>query len=113
MQGDGSARPSGNRPPCGHGGLGSRCGLDAGSTILAALDSRGLTPAVNRASAAGVPVILVDLGVEDADVVTIIRTDNVRASGLAADYAAALPSYSGKVAQIEGEIASETAQLRA
>lgn len=85
-------------------------GVDA--IVLAALDSRGLTPAVNRASAAGIPVILVDSGVEDADVVTIIQTDNVRASGLAADYAAALLSYSGKVAQIEGEIASETAQLR-
>ena len=80
--------------------------------VLAALDSRGLTPIVNRASAAGIPVILVDSGVEDANVVTLIQTDNVRASGLAADYAAALLSYKGKVAQIEGEPASETAQLR-
>ena len=43
---------------------------------------------------------------------TSVQTDNVRASGLAADYAASLLSYSGKVAQLEGEIASETAQLR-
>jgi ABC-type sugar transport system substrate-binding protein len=80
--------------------------------VLAALDSRGLAPAVNRATKAGIPVILVDSGVQGADYVTVVQTDNVRASGLAADYAAALLSYKGKVAQLEGEPGSETAQLR-
>jgi ribose transport system substrate-binding protein len=80
--------------------------------VLAALDSRGLTSAVNRATKAGIPVILADSGVQDADYVTVVQTDNVRASGLAADYAAALLSYQGKVAQLEGEPGSETAQLR-
>lgn len=83
-----------------------------GAIVLAALDSRGLAPAVDRATKAGIPVILADSGVEGADYVTVVRTDNVRASGLAADYAAALLSYEGKVAQIEGEPGSETAQLR-
>jgi ribose transport system substrate-binding protein len=79
--------------------------------ILAALDSKGLAPAVKRAKAAGIPVVLVDGGVETdpANYVSLIRTDNVRASGLAADYAAALLSYSGKVAQLEGEPGSEAA----
>jgi ribose transport system substrate-binding protein len=85
-------------------------GVDA--IILAAVDSRGLGPAVNKATDAGIPVILVDSGVEGANYVTVVQTDNVRASGLAADYAAALLSYSGKVAQLEGEPSSETAQLR-
>jgi ribose transport system substrate-binding protein len=85
-------------------------GVDA--IVLAAVDSRGLAPAVNRATQAGIPVILADSGVEGADYVTVVQTDNVKASGLAADYAAALLSYRGKVAQLEGEPASETAQLR-
>lgn len=85
-------------------------GVDA--IILAAVDSRGLAPAVNRATAAGIPVILADSGVEGADYVTVVQTDNIRASGLAADYAAALLSYQGQVAQLEGETSSETAQLR-
>ena len=80
--------------------------------VLAALDSKGLAPAVNRATEAGIPVILADSGVQGAKYVTVIQTDNVRASGLAADYAAALLSYQGKVAQLEGEPGSETAQLR-
>ncbi|MGF1627252.1 MAG: sugar ABC transporter substrate-binding protein [Alphaproteobacteria bacterium] len=85
-------------------------GVDA--IILAAVDSRGLGPAVNRATEAGIPVILADSGVEGANYVTVVQTDNVRASGLAADYAAVLLSYQGQVAQLEGETSSETAQLR-
>jgi ribose transport system substrate-binding protein len=80
--------------------------------ILAAIDSKGLSSVVNQATAAGIPVILVDSAVEGANFVAVVQTDNVAASNLAADYAAALLSGHGKVAQLEGEIASETAQLR-
>lgn len=79
--------------------------------VLAALDSKGLAPVVRRAAEAGVPVVLVDGGVETdpENYVTLVKTDNVRAAGLAADYAAALLSYEGKVAQLEGEPGSEAA----
>jgi ribose transport system substrate-binding protein len=80
--------------------------------ILAAVDSRGLAPVVDKATAAGIPVILADSGVQGANYVTVVQTDNIAASALAADYAAALLSQRGKVAQLEGEPASETAQLR-
>jgi len=80
--------------------------------ILAAVDSKGLAPVVDKATAAGIPVILADSGVQGAKYVTVVQTDNIAASSLAADYAAALLSDHGKVAQLEGEPASETAQLR-
>jgi ribose transport system substrate-binding protein len=80
--------------------------------ILAAVDSKGLAPVVDKATAAGIPVILADSGVQGANYVTVVQTDNIAASSLAADYAAALLSDRGKVAQLEGEPASETAQLR-
>jgi ribose transport system substrate-binding protein len=80
--------------------------------ILAAIDSKGLAPVVDKATTAGIPVILVDSGVQGAKYITVVQTDNVAASSLAADYAAALLSDRGKVAQLEGEPASETAQLR-
>jgi ribose transport system substrate-binding protein len=80
--------------------------------ILAAIDSKGLAPVVDKATSAGIPVILVDSGVQGAHYVTVVQTDNIAASSLAADYAAALLSDRGKVAQLEGEPASETAQLR-
>ncbi|MCO6384120.1 MAG: sugar ABC transporter substrate-binding protein [Vannielia sp.] len=81
---------------------------------LAALDGNGLAPSVKRAAAAGIPVVLVDGGVQtdEANYVTLVATDNARAAGLAADYAASLLSYSGKVAQLEGEPGSEAAALR-
>ncbi len=79
--------------------------------VLAALDSKGLAPVVKRATEAGIPVVLADSGVETdpANYVSLVKTDNVRAAGLAADYAAALLSYKGKVAQLEGEPGSEAA----
>jgi ABC-type sugar transport system substrate-binding protein len=80
--------------------------------ILAAVDSKGLAPVVDKATAAGIPVILADSGEQGASYVTVVQTDNIAASSLAADYAAALLSQRGKVAQLEGEPASETAQLR-
>lgn len=78
---------------------------------LAALDSKGLAPVVKRAAQAGIPVVLLDSGVETdpANYVSLVATDNVKASGLAADYAAALISDKGKVAQLEGEPGSEAA----
>lgn len=82
-----------------------------GGIVLAALDSKGLAPVVKRAKEAGIPVVLVDGGVatDPSNYLTLVRTDNVKAAGLAADYAAALLSDSGKVAQLEGEPGSEAA----
>src|SRR6201982_133950 len=79
--------------------------------ILAAVDSKGLAPVVDKATTAGIPVILADSGVQGANYVTVVQTDNIAASNLAADYTAALLSYRGKVAQLEGEPVSETSQV--
>ena len=37
--------------------------------ILAAVDSKGLAPVVDKATAAGIPVILVDSGVQDLELI--------------------------------------------
>ncbi|HXO98203.1 MAG TPA: substrate-binding domain-containing protein, partial [Chthoniobacterales bacterium] len=52
--------------------------------ILAAVDSKGLAPVVDQAAAAGIPVILADSGVEGANYVTVVQTNNIAASNLAA-----------------------------
>ena len=80
--------------------------------VLAALDSKGLAPALAKAAEAKIPVVLIDGGVADSAYVSLVKTDNVRASALAADYAAALLSDAGKVAQLEGEPGSEAAADR-
>ena len=51
--------------------------------ILAAVDSKGLSSVVNQATAAGIPVVLADSGVEGANYITVVQTDNVAASRLA------------------------------
>src|ERR1700730_18836313 len=71
--------------------------------ILAAVDSKGLAPVVDKATAAGIPVILADSGVQGANYVTVVQTNNIAASNLAADYTAALLIYQGKVVKLEGE----------
>ena len=41
--------------------------------ILAAVDSKGLSPVVDKATAAGIPVILADSGVQGAKYVTVVQ----------------------------------------
>jgi ribose transport system substrate-binding protein len=48
--------------------------------ILAAVDSKGLAPVVDKATTAGIPVILADSGVQGANYVTVVQTDNIAAS---------------------------------
>lgn len=77
--------------------------------ILAPLDSNALSPVINEAMDAGIPVILVDTDAYNANYVTLISTGNIRASKLAAEYAAILLNFRGKVAQIEGDPTEQTA----
>src|SRR5260370_37699311 len=58
--------------------------------ILAAVDSKRLAPVVDKATAAGIPVILADSGVKGANYFTVVQNDNIAASNLAAYYTADL-----------------------
>ncbi len=47
---------------------------------IAPVDSAGIAPAINRALAAGIPVIAVDTGITGARITSYVATDNVRAA---------------------------------
>ena len=67
---------------------------------LAAIDSQALTPLLERAQAAGIPIIGFDSGVDSNIPVTTAATDNLAAASLAVDKLAELIGGTGEVAVI-------------
>ncbi len=79
---------------------------------FAALDSKAATPLLEKAKAAGIPVVGFDSGVDSDIPVTTVSTDNVAAAGEAADQMAKLIGESGKVAVIVHDQTSQTGTTR-
>jgi len=75
---------------------------------LAALDSKAVIPLLEKAKAAGIPVVGFDSGVDSDIPVTTAATDNIAAAGLAADKMAELIGGEGEVAVIVHDQTSRT-----
>ncbi len=75
---------------------------------FAALDSKAATPLLEKAKAAGIPVVGFDSGVDSEIPVTTVTTDNIAAAGEAADQMAKLIGDAGKVAVIVHDQTSRT-----
>jgi ribose transport system substrate-binding protein len=75
---------------------------------FAALDSQAATPLLERAQAAGIPVVGFDSGVDSDIPVTTAATDNVAAAAAAADKMAELIGGEGEVAIIAHDQTSRT-----
>ncbi len=65
--------------------------------VLAPLDDRALVPVLRDAKAHGVPVVIIDSGVEWDGRVSFVATDNERAGGLAAEHLGTLLGGRGDV----------------
>ena len=68
--------------------------------VMAACDAQGLVPVVEKAAAAGIPVITIDSGVDSDIPKSFVATDNVAAAKKAADVLCELIGDQGKVALI-------------
>jgi len=79
---------------------------------FAALDSKAATPLLEKAKAAGIPVVGFDSGVDSTIPVTTVATDNIAAAAVAADQMATAIGGSGKVALIVHDQTSQTGQTR-
>ncbi len=79
---------------------------------FAALDSKAATPLLEKAKAAGIPVVGFDSGVDSDIPVTTVSTDNIAAAGEAADKMAELIGEAGKVAVIVHDQTSQTGTTR-
>ena len=75
---------------------------------LAAVDSKAFQPLLEKAKAAGIPVVGFDSGVDSDIPVTTAATDNVAAAALAADKMVELIGGSGEVAIIAHDQTSRT-----
>jgi len=75
---------------------------------LAALDTKALIPLLEKAKAAGIPVIGFDSGVDSDIPVTTAATDNLAAAAMAADKMAELIGGEGEVAVIVHDQTSRT-----
>lgn len=65
-------------------------------------DSAAVVPAILQANGAGIPVITVDRGADDGQVVSHIASDNVAGGRMAGEYIAEQLGGSGKVVEIVG-----------
>lgn len=75
---------------------------------LAALDTQALIPQLEKAQAAGIPVIGFDSGVDSDIPLSTAATDNIAAAAVAADKMAELIGGSGQVAVIVHDQTSRT-----
>lgn len=80
--------------------------------VLAACDQDGLVTVVEKAAAAGIPVITIDSGVKSDKPVSFVATDNVAGAKAAADALAGLIGGSGKVGMIPFVPGAATSQMR-
>ena len=69
--------------------------------VLAPTDARALVPVVERAAAAGIPVVIIDSDIETDKRVSFVATDNYAGGALAAKHMAKLLGGKGKVAVIK------------
>jgi ribose transport system substrate-binding protein len=75
---------------------------------LAAVDSKAFQPLLEKAKAAGIPVVGFDSGVDSDIPVTTAATDNIAAAATAADHMAELIGNAGEVAIIAHDQTSRT-----
>ncbi|MFM2036869.1 MAG: D-ribose-binding periplasmic protein precursor [Pseudomonadota bacterium] len=79
---------------------------------IAPVDSAGIAPAVNKAMAAGIPVIAVDTGISGAKITSYVATDNVPAARSQGDWAADQIKDGDTVIYVTGDQGQSTGQER-
>lgn len=70
--------------------------------LINPVDSAAVSPAVEAANGAGIPVITIDRSSEGGEVITLVASDNVEGGKLAAEYIEEISGENAKVAELEG-----------
>lgn len=84
----------------------------ANAIMLAPLNKDALSPGVEKAKAAGIPVIIIDSGVSTPNFDAFFSTDNGAAARLAADEMAKAIGGKGKVAIVNAQAGAGTTMTR-
>jgi ribose transport system substrate-binding protein len=80
--------------------------------IIGTNDAQAVVPVVSKAYKAGVPVIVLDRGIQGQDYTTFINSDNVRIGALGGGFIAEKLKGKGLVLLFEGLQAADVTQLR-
>lgn len=80
--------------------------------ILGTIDAAGIVPGIQAANEAGIPVLAVDTAPAGGDLISLVQTDNVAASRMGGEYLAEQLGGKGKVLNLQGDMANQTAQAR-
>lgn len=70
--------------------------------LINPVDSAAITPAVESANAAGIPVITIDRSSDGGEVVTLVASDNVEGGEMAAKYIEEISGKDANTVQLEG-----------
>jgi ribose transport system substrate-binding protein len=80
--------------------------------VLAPLDAKALVAPVEAAIAAGIPVVIIDSGLESSKIVSYVATDNYHGGVLAAECLAKLLKEEGKIILMRYAVGSESTEQR-
>ncbi|MGD9713985.1 MAG: sugar ABC transporter substrate-binding protein [Thermomicrobiales bacterium] len=80
--------------------------------IMGTIDAVGIIPGIEAANEAGIPVLAVDTAPAGGELISLVQTDNVAASSLAGELIAEQLGGTGKVLNLQGDMANQTAQAR-
>jgi ribose transport system substrate-binding protein len=80
--------------------------------LLGPVDAAGVVPGIVTANAAGVPVLAIDVAPLGGEVVAVVKTDDVAAGLQAGDFLADAIGSTGRVLDLQGDMASQVAQDR-
>ncbi len=80
--------------------------------ILGTIDAAGIIPGLDTANKAGIPVLSVDTAPAGGQIISLVQTDNVKAATMGGEFVAEQIGKSGKVLNLQGDMANQTAQAR-
>ena len=80
--------------------------------ILGTNDADAVIPVVRKAYKGGIPVIVLDRGINSKDYTTFINSDNIKIGSIGAKYIAKELNFAGTVLLFEGLLKADVTQLR-
>lgn len=80
--------------------------------IVGTNDAKAVVPVVTKAYQSGIPVIILDRGIDSQNYTTFINSNNVKIGQLGAEYIAEKLNYQGQVLLMEGIQTADVTHLR-
>lgn len=80
--------------------------------VVGTNDEKAVVPIISQAHKSGIPIVILDRGIQGNDYTTFINSDNIKIGTLGAEYIAKRLNGKGKVLLFEGIQTADVTQLR-